>query len=257
MTNETLAVPTALHCHSTEITSNPSLLSFFSHSRIPSIKSTEQKQSRQTRKMPDADADFFDEIFGIEDRFFEEGYAHGVREGERAGYTEGCVFGVEKGFDKFGDMGRFFGKAIVWAKRLDNAGSDNAGDLLLPSNNTGANTPNTKDAAAAAATTAETHPSVLDLPKLPVQNSRLERHIAQLLHLVDPATLPCENTDEAVDDFDDRFRRASAKVTIIERILGENRQAGASGREQRDPGKAGSNIEDVASIPKRLLPEKK
>lgn len=220
------------------------------------------------------DAALFDEAFGIEDDFFAEGYEHGVREGERAGYTEGCVFGVEKGFQKFCDMGRFFGKAIVWAKRLDNAG-----DLLLPSasatgpevkdgdgdgNITNNDTDNNGDPMLSkqqpedttTTTTATVHPTILDLPKLPVQNSRLERHIAQLLHLVDPQTLPCENTDDAVDDFDDRFRRASAKVTIIERILGEHRQAGA-GAGGRESGQAGSNIEDVGSIPRRLLPEKK
>jgi hypothetical protein len=58
------------------------------------------------------------------------------------------------------------------------------------------------------------------LPSLPA-NPRLEKNISTLYALTDPLTFDTANSEEAVADFDDRFKRASAKAKIIERIIGE------------------------------------
>ncbi len=59
------------------------------------------------------------------------------------------------------------------------------------------------------------------LPRLP-SNPRLERNIRSLLALLEPGTLSVENTDEAVNDFDDRLKAARGKVKIIEKMVGED-----------------------------------
>src|SRR5690606_15367847 len=59
------------------------------------------------------------------------------------------------------------------------------------------------------------------LPRLP-KNARLEKHITSLLSLVDPLTLEMENTEEALEEFEERLKKAKAKVRIIEKLVGED-----------------------------------
>jgi len=58
------------------------------------------------------------------------------------------------------------------------------------------------------------------LPPLP-NNTRLEKHITALYALAETESLSTENTDEAVNDFDDRLKRAQGKAKVIERMVGE------------------------------------
>lgn len=53
------------------------------------------------------------------------------------------------------------------------------------------------------------------------QNPRLRKHMTLLYGLTEPESLGCENQEEAVAEFDDRFKRAVAKVGIISKIVGE------------------------------------
>lgn len=57
--------------------------------------------------------------------------------------------------------------------------------------------------------------------KLLPNNTRLEKHITTLFALVETDTLAKDNTDEAVNDFDDRLKRAQGKAKIVERMVGE------------------------------------
>jgi len=61
---------------------------------------------------------------------------------------------------------------------------------------------------------------VSGIPHLP-QNSRLEKHIATLYALTEVESLSTENNEEAVSDFDDRFKRAVSKTKVIENIIKE------------------------------------
>jgi hypothetical protein len=61
-----------------------------------------------------------------------------------------------------------------------------------------------------------------------------------LYGLVETESLVTENTDEAVDEFDDRLRRAQGRVKVIERMVGEGsngdgRPKGGEGQ-AHDPG---------------------
>lgn len=128
-------------------------------------------------------SDPLDDVLNLEDRFYQEGYRAGLHDGLQAGRIEGRSFGMQKGFEKFLESGRLASKAIVWANRLPQASRS------------------------------------CTLPELP-KNARLEKNINTLYALVEPDTLSTANTDEAVQDFDDRVKRAQGKAKIVERMAG-------------------------------------
>ncbi|PHH85682.1 hypothetical protein CDD83_73 [Cordyceps sp. RAO-2017] len=133
--------------------------------------------------------DPLDDVLHLEDRFYRDGYQQGLDDGARAGRVEGRCFGMQRGFDKFLEAGRLAGKALVWANRMP--------------------PPPTSSSPGAAA-----------LPPLAAGNARLERNVRLLYGLVEPDTLSTQNTDEAVNDFDDRVKRAQGKARVVERMIG-------------------------------------
>lgn len=139
-----------------------------------------------------ASSDPFDDIINLEEEFYSDGYKAGVADGARAGRIEGRSFGIEKGYEKFVEAGRLYGKSVVWANRLPQAQASSASteqQKLLPALNSG--------------------------------GVRLEKNVLTLHALVEPETLSTENSDEAVNDFDDRVKRAQGKARVIERQVGE------------------------------------
>lgn len=143
--------------------------------------------------------DAFDNLLNLEERYYSEGYEQGVADGDRAGRIEGRAFGIEKGFEKFVEAGRLNARSIVWANRLPQASTE---------------------AATAVASTPDGAQE--RLPVLGGGGARLEKNIVTLHALVEPDTLSTENTDEAVNDFDDRVKRAQGKARVIERQIGED-----------------------------------
>lgn len=146
--------------------------------------------------MPPAD-DPFDNVLNLEDGFYQQGYRQGLEDGEQAGRIEGRQFGMSTGFDKFLESGRLAGKATVWASRLP--------DQRKQRQQTGQQTPLNKQ-----------------LPSLP-NNSRLDKNVKMIYALVEPETLSTQNTDDAVQDFDDRVKRAQGKMKVVERMVGNQR----------------------------------
>ncbi|KAL7949464.1 hypothetical protein V8C42DRAFT_310953 [Trichoderma barbatum] len=143
--------------------------------------------------MPKMSSDPLEDVFTLEDRFYTQGYEQGVQDGARAGRIEGRSFGMEKGFEKFLESGRLAGKSLVWANRLPKKPSQQTNPL-------------------------EKSSETCTLPPLP-SNPRLEKNVKLAYALVEPDTLSTDNSDEAVQDFDDRVKRAQGKVKIIERML--------------------------------------
>lgn len=133
--------------------------------------------------------DPLDDILDLENQYYREGYDLGLEDGSRAGRIEGRVFGLEKGCEKFLQMGRLNGRAAVWSAR----GSDHA---EKPDSNT---------------TLRPMHGS-----------ERVKRHIDRLKDLSDPETLSTQNNEDDVADFDDRLKDANAKATLISKIVGEH-----------------------------------
>lgn len=205
--------------------------------------------------------DPFDSLFSLEETFYREGYELGLAEGKRAGLIEGRLTGLERGFEKFAQMGRLHGKCVIWAGRLPSSGKRKIGSCSPSYQKSGAGG-ETKDmvtedeeeekegekggkeskektncdwAVEREQKQTPTRPLLSnpkhDLPSSPPtpplspnndrKKPRLQKHILTLYALVEPASLSIQNTEAAVSDFDDRLRRAEGKVKIIERITGE------------------------------------
>ena len=58
--------------------------------------------------------DPFDDLFGLEDRYYDHGYQQGLRDGLQQSQLEARLFGLEKGFVKFVEMGEMQAKARYW-----------------------------------------------------------------------------------------------------------------------------------------------
>ncbi|KAL1842153.1 hypothetical protein VTJ49DRAFT_5926 [Mycothermus thermophilus] len=193
-----------------------------------------------TTRPPAAEDDPFDTLLTLEDQYYTAGYNEGLADGEAAGRSEGRQLGLERGFQRFAESGLLRGRAIVWANRLrqqqqqqqqrqqavpsSEKQGGGSGQLRLGEEQRG-----------------EQQQQVCRLPPLP-DNPRLARHVSVLHALVDTDTLSTENTDEAVDEFDDRLRRARGRVKIIERIVGESGgTSGLSKSQERKEDASGRN----------------
>lgn len=112
-----------------------------------------------------------------------------MRDGEKAGLVEGRLFGLEKGFEKFAELGRIQGRVSVWKGRI-------------PQENT-------------------------TTPPAPITNPRLVKHIQQLDNIVsNPSTT---NDEEGVEEVDDALKRGKAKAKIVASMLGEKEVGNSGG----------------------------
>lgn len=175
-----------------------------------------------------------DSLLDLEEQFYNEGFELGTKDGAEAGYTEGSVFAVEKGFEKFVEMGRLYGKALVWAQRLESKSSKS--DNIPVRSAEGEST---------------LDPSICeDMPSLPPHSSRLVRNLHTLLELVDPATLDMSNEEEAVNDVDERLKGAVTKAKLIQRAMGEREDSGAQAepKDLTPSGDGSGSIEDISAL---------
>ncbi|KAL2011805.1 hypothetical protein VTN00DRAFT_4523 [Thermoascus crustaceus] len=193
--------------------------------------------------------DLLDSLLDLEERFYKEGYDLGVADGAQAGYTEGSVFAVEKGFEKLREMGKLYGKALVWAQRLADSQASKQ-DRTRAAETDGKRAPTDEETRGADELLIQ--PSVCEgMPSLP-ESSRLAKNIRSLLELVDPAAFSMENTEEAVSDIDERLKAASMKAKLIQRALGEREDTSdinpRSGKDPQVLGDGTGSIEDISSL---------
>ncbi|KKK20721.1 hypothetical protein P175DRAFT_0498931 [Aspergillus ochraceoroseus IBT 24754] len=197
------------------------------------------------------DSNLLESLLDLEEDFYKEGYDLGAADGAKAGYTEGSVFAVEKGFEKFVEMGRLYGKALVWAQRL--ADQDPAQKAKL--DQSAHDTSSTSASRLAHEETQEGEvsfePSVCaGMATLP-PSSRLAKNLDTLLELVDPASLSMQNTEEAVNDVDERMKGAIMKAKLIQRALGEREDTSDIHADAKEPlvsGDGTGSIEDISSL---------
>ncbi|KAK5171220.1 uncharacterized protein LTR77_004364 [Saxophila tyrrhenica] len=140
------------------------------------------------RSQPNSSDDPFDSLLSLEQQYHTEGYQLGLSDGARAGRLEGRVFGTEKGFEKFLEMGRLAGRASIWDARL-------AGPVPEGGEAQGV----------------KIHAT-----------DRVKKHVRRLKDLTDPETIATDNSEDAVSEFDDRLKDAKAKVKLISTLLGED-----------------------------------
>ncbi|PQE13730.1 DUF1715 domain-containing protein [Rutstroemia sp. NJR-2017a BVV2] len=154
--------------------------------------------------------DPFDEVLGLEEEFYNNGYQTGLEEGIAAGRIEGRTLGLEKGFEKYVEMGRLHGKSLIWVNRTPVFQKAPTSDSTASSSDT--------DPSSLPKESPDTQ--ARELPQFS-GNERLAKHIKVFYALAEAESLATDNTDDAVSDFDDRLKRAQAKVKIIERMVGE------------------------------------
>ncbi|KAH8821119.1 hypothetical protein F5884DRAFT_75058 [Xylogone sp. PMI_703] len=164
----------------------------------------------------------FDEVLDLEEQFYNDGYQQGLADGVKAGRIEGRTFGLEKGFEKYLESGRLHGKSLVWVNRISKSEEEKNEDGTIQKTSV--------------------------LPPIP-ETQRLAKHVKVLYALAESDSLSTENTEEAVSDFDDRLKRAQAKVKIIERMIGETKP-GSHAQERLTSSNDGS-IEDDSVLKAR------
>lgn len=152
----------------------------------------------------------FDEVLGLEEEFYDGGFQQGLADGVKAGRIEGRTFGLEKGFEKYIESGRMYGKALVWANQIHSIPKVSAPGTAIQETST---------QLAISHETGLNEPPHTSLPPLP-NNQRLAKHIKVLHALSESESLSTANTEESVTDFDDRLKRAQGKTKVIERIVG-------------------------------------
>ncbi|MCJ1390046.1 hypothetical protein MMC18_002904 [Xylographa bjoerkii] len=183
--------------------------------------------------------DPFDSVLNLESQFYDEGYALGVADGTRAGHVEGRVFGLEKGFEKFVEMGRLHGRSLVWSSRLPRAQS-----TTNPSTDTSPDQDTSRPGHEPTSTTSISWP----LPPL-AANIRLEKHVRTFHALVELESLSTQNKEDDVSEFDDRLKRAVGKAKVIEKLVGEESDFGAGSGEDGSRAEAGDgSIEDISVL---------
>ena len=168
--------------------------------------------------------DPFAPLLSLEEQYHTEGRTLGLAEGAATGQIEGRVFGLEKSFEKFIELGRLGGRGAVWSARLP-------APAPAPAQST------TSTSASAPIEVGKEDSPRLGPLLLPGSGSeRLARHVRRLVELTDADDVSRENSEEGVQDFDDRLREAKGKGVLVERLVGEG---GGGGRDSAAAGAAG------------------
>jgi len=157
--------------------------------------------------------DPFDSLLTLEDSLYSTAYALGASDGAHAGRIEGRIFGLEKGFERFAELGELHGRSVVWASRLLPAqdGKSTRREARREEGEEGEEGEEEEERVR------------LHLPPLPHPvTARLHTNTTLLHALTDPSTFDASNHEAAVADYDDRFRRAGAKCKVIARMVGES-----------------------------------
>ncbi|PHH61246.1 hypothetical protein CDD81_624 [Ophiocordyceps australis] len=165
-----------------------------------------------------------DYVLDLENDFYQQGYREGLAHGSRAGRIEGRTVGMQTGFDKFLECGCLAAKAVIWANRLpiQSLQANHSGRAsLTDTDNSTCQIPTSHPAQSHPITAHNSSESraIRTLPLLTRTNLRLDKNIRAIYVLVEPATLSTLNTDQAINEFDDRIKRAKGKLKVVERVI--------------------------------------
>ena len=194
------------------------------------------------------DEDLLDSVLSLEDVSYQAGFAEGEKDGSDIGYAEGITFGMEQGFRKAMEMGSLHGRAMMLNSCLTEPGPS-----LQPEAETNGHDHPVLGESKSAANDADKK-LVPDLPKIPTipSNPRLRKHIETLLKLTDSEGVSWENSDAAVDEFDERMKKAVAKAKVIDKLVGDKHKlnsvtgkTGPEGAQNASVGIGTGNIEEL------------
>ncbi|KAK9429753.1 hypothetical protein V1505DRAFT_148151 [Lipomyces doorenjongii] len=132
----------------------------------------------------DAEDDLFDSLLTLETSFYQQGYNEGLNDGLRSGTSEGTQFGLQTGFQRFVSVGILQGRCRVWKELSSgtNSSSNTAADDVVP-----------------------------------VGGGRSTKQLQVLTELV--TGIPTENTEDAVEEYESRMKRAKARAKVVVRLL--------------------------------------
>lgn len=179
--------------------------------------------------------DPFETLLSLEEQYHTEGRTLGLAEGAASGRIEGRIFGLEKSFEKFLELGKLSGRSAVWDARLPDSSPSSSGGLEVGKEDAG-------------------------ILAMNGASERLVRHVGRLVELTSQEDVSRENSEEGVQDFDDRLREARAKAVLVERLVGEVAGGAASGGAAAGVKRAGvkptgvksGEMEDFGGLPKAL-----
>jgi hypothetical protein len=121
------------------------------------------------------------------------GFTIGVEDGKKVGVIEGRALGLSNGLTKQLQLGRIRGKALIWQARLELSKSQPEGSQQQDK-----------------------------LQRIPLAIlPRLERHIQYVMALTDSSTMDLKNEEASLDGCEEKLKKAKARATLIERMLGE------------------------------------
>lgn len=129
-------------------------------------------------------ADIFDSLLNLEEQYYDEGYAQGTTDGHQAGLIEGRIFGLERGFEKFLEIGKLQGRTAVWNSRIADPKYSNTSSQSLQ-----------------------------------ITNPRAQKTVQQLRLIL--TNVPYKNDDDAVDEVEETLKKARVKARMVERMIGE------------------------------------
>ncbi|KAK7208430.1 hypothetical protein BZA70DRAFT_287734 [Myxozyma melibiosi] len=144
------------------------------------------------------DDDLFDSLLNLESDFYQEGYNEGFADGVRSGTSEGMQFGLQTGFHRFLSVGIISGRCEIWKHAKPPLTARSAP---------------TSSPAASSSETIE----VMSIGPPETGGARATKQLQVLTDLV--TDIPIVNTEEAVEEFENRLKRAKARAKVVQRML--------------------------------------
>lgn len=133
-------------------------------------------------------------------------------DGEKAGRIEGRVFGLEKGFEKFSELGRLQGRCSVWKARI--------APSITPT------------------TTEGTGPA----KSVQITSPRAQKQVESLAILL--TNPPFKNDEESVEEVEETLKRGRNKAKVLLNMLGEKEGANITKSKAMDE----ESIEDAGMV---------
>ncbi|KAK9455843.1 DUF1715-domain-containing protein [Dipodascopsis uninucleata] len=140
--------------------------------------------------MEDID-DIFDSLLSLESVFYKEGYNEGLADGLRSGRSEGKQFGLQTGFQRFLSVGILQGRCRIWKQ------------FGKPQSQESQKRENTN--------------SAYDQNIITLQSSSTDNRSMKQLQVLETlvSDISIENTEEAVEEFENRIKRARTRAKIV------------------------------------------
>lgn len=130
-------------------------------------------------------------------------------DGEQAGRIEGRVFGLEKGFEKFLELGRLQGRCSVWKARIPSSIAS---------------------------------PTAGPAKSVQITSPRVQKQVESLAILL--TNPPFKNDEESVEEVEETLKRGRNKAKVLLNMLGEKEGANATKSKTVDE----ESIEDAGMV---------